>query len=47
MKKLVQPFANENKGYLTMVEQAHGNRIEKTYIATELGKTAFLEWLSS
>lgn len=35
------------KGYLTMSEQIHGNRTKKYYIATELGKSAFLEWLST
>jgi len=36
-----------DKGYLTMTEQQHGNRLKKYYTATGLGKEAFLEWLSS
>jgi len=36
-----------DKGYLTMTEQLQGNRLKKYYEATALGKTAFLEWLSS
>lgn len=36
-----------DKGYLGMSEQTHGNRQKKYYEATELGKTAFHEWLSS
>lgn len=36
-----------NRGYLSMIEQSHGNRLKKSYTATELGKAAFLEWLSS
>jgi len=36
-----------NKGHLTMTEQPYGNRLKKYYEATELGKAAFLEWLSS
>jgi len=35
------------KGYLTMTEQLHGNRIKKYYEATEYGKKVFLEWLAS
>lgn len=35
------------KGYLAMTEELHGNRQKKYYEATELGKAAFLEWLSS
>jgi len=35
------------KGYLTMSEQLHGNRVKKYYEATALGKGAFLEWLSA
>jgi DNA-binding PadR family transcriptional regulator len=30
-----------------MTEQKQGNRLKKYYKATELGKAAFLEWLSS
>jgi len=36
-----------DKGYLTMTEHLHGNRVKKYYEATDLGRTAFLEWLSS
>jgi len=36
-----------DKGYLTMTEHLHGNRVKKYYAATDLGKAAFLEWLSS
>jgi len=36
-----------DKGYLTMTEQLQGNRVKKYYEATERGKAAFLEWLSS
>lgn len=36
-----------DKGYLIMTEQMQGKRLKKYYRATELGKTAFLEWLSS
>jgi len=36
-----------NKEYLTMTEELHGDRLKKYYQATELGKTAFQEWLSS
>lgn len=36
-----------DKGYLTVVDQPQGNRVKKFYKATELGKTAFLEWLAS
>jgi len=36
----------KDKGYLTMTEHLHGNRLKKYYEATELGKAAFLEWLS-
>ena len=36
-----------DKGYLTLTEQPYGNRIKKYYEATESGKAAFLEWLSS
>ena len=35
------------KGYLTMTEQMHGNRLKKYYRATQCGKTVFLQWLSS
>ena len=36
-----------DKGYLTLTEQTQVERLKKYYIATELGKTAFLEWLTS
>ena len=36
-----------DKGYLTMTEQLQGNKLKKYYQATDLGKEAFLEWLSS
>ena len=36
-----------DKGYLTMNEQMQGKRLKKYYKTTELGKNAFLEWLSS
>jgi len=36
-----------DKGYLTMNEQTQGKRLKKYYKTTELGKEAFLEWLSS
>ena len=36
-----------DKGYLTMTEQSQGNRLKKYYAATALGRSAFLEWLSS
>ena len=36
-----------DKDYLCMTEQLQGNRLKKYYKATELGKAAFLEWLSS
>ncbi|MCL2426997.1 MAG: PadR family transcriptional regulator [Oscillospiraceae bacterium] len=36
-----------DKGYLTMNEQMQGKRLKKYYKTTELGKTAFLEWLSA
>lgn len=36
-----------DKGYLTMVEKPHGKRIKKFYLATEPGRAALLEWLSS
>jgi len=36
-----------DKGHLALTEQAYGNRIKKYYQATELGKAAFLKWLSS
>jgi len=35
------------KGFLTMEELPQGNRIKKYYQATEAGKEAFLEWLTS
>ena len=36
-----------DKDFLTMKEQPQGERNKKYYQATELGKSAFLEWLSS
>ena len=36
-----------DKGYLAMTEKLQGNRTKKYYEATELGKSAFFEWLSS
>ena len=36
-----------DKGYLTMNEQMQGKRLKKYYKTTELGKEAFLEWLSA
>jgi len=36
-----------DKGYLRMTEQSHGHKLKKYYEATKLGKSAFLEWLSS
>lgn len=36
-----------DKGYITMVERPTGNRLKKFYLATELGQSAFLEWLAS
>ena len=36
-----------DKGFLTLTEQTHVDRLKKYYLATELGKTAFLEWLTS
>lgn len=36
-----------NKGYLTMNEQMQGKRLKKYYIATETGKTVFIDWLSA
>jgi DNA-binding PadR family transcriptional regulator len=36
-----------DKGNLTMDEQKQGNRQKKYYRATESGRAAFLEWLSS
>ena len=41
LKKLTE------KGYLIMKEQPQGDRMKKYYQATELGKSMFLEWLSS
>jgi len=35
-----------DKGYLTVTEHAQGKRKKKYYEATELGKAAFIEWLS-
>ena len=40
LKKLV------DKGFLSMNDQAQGERKKKYYQATELGKAAFLEWLA-
>lgn len=36
-----------DKKYLTLCEQMDGKRIKKFYQATEEGKAAFFEWLSS
>jgi len=36
-----------DKGYLTLTEQTQVDRLKKYYVATELGKAAFLEWLTS
>ena len=36
-----------DKGFLTLREQMQGKRLKKYYKTTELGKQAFLEWLSS
>jgi len=36
-----------DKGYLTLTEQTQVDRLKKYYMATELGKSAFLEWLTS
>jgi len=36
-----------DQGYLTMNEQMQGKRLKKYYKTTDLGKEAFLEWLSS
>jgi len=36
-----------DKDFLTMNEEPQGERMRKCYHATELGRTAFLEWLSS
>ena len=36
-----------DKGFLTLTEQTHVNRLKKYYMVTEFGKTAFLEWLTS
>jgi len=36
-----------DKGYLSMNEQTQGKRLKKYYKTTEIGKEAFLEWLSS
>ena len=36
-----------DKGFLTLTEQTQVDRLKKYYMATELGKTAFLEWLTS
>ncbi len=36
-----------DKGLLTMTENPQGNRQKKFYHATEKGKNAFLDWLSS
>jgi len=34
-----------DKGYVTLTEQTQVARLKKYYMATEAGKTAFLEWL--
>jgi DNA-binding PadR family transcriptional regulator len=36
-----------DKDFLTMNEEPQGERMRKCYQATEIGKAAFLEWLSS
>jgi len=36
-----------DKGYLALTEQTHVERLKKYYMATELGKAAFLEWLAT
>jgi len=36
-----------DKKFLTMWEEPQGERMRKCYQATELGKTMFMEWLSS
>ena len=36
-----------DKGYLTLTEQTQVDRLKKYYMATELGKAAFIEWLTS
>lgn len=41
LKKLTE------RRYLTMTEEPHGSRIKKYYMATELGKSEFIKWLSS
>ncbi len=37
----------EEKGLLNMTEQMQGNRQKKLYVATDVGKKTFYEWLSS
>jgi len=36
-----------DKGYLSMTEQLHGDRVKKYYRATALGRATFFDWLSS
>jgi len=36
-----------DKGYLTLTEQTHTDRLKKYYMATKCGKAAFLEWMVS
>ena len=35
------------KGFLTLTEQTQVDRLKKYYMVTEIGKMAFLEWLTS
>jgi len=34
------------KGHLTMTEQQEGKRVKKYYLATDVGRSVFLEWLA-
>ena len=36
-----------DKGYLTLTEQTQVERLKKFYMATDLGKSAFFQWLTS
>jgi len=36
-----------DKGYMALTEQTQVGRLKKYYMATDLGKTAFWEWLAS
>ena len=36
-----------DQGYLTLAQETHVDRLKKYYMATELGKSAFLKWLTS